>query len=81
MLFFEEIYVLLKLKFVPIDEIFVKIHKNFVFVHNFYTKILRKKKATNVEISTFSGLRAQKHNFFSNNPKRKIIKNNNIEHI
>lgn len=53
------------------DEIFVKIHKNFVFVHNFYTKILRKKSATNVEISTFSGLCAQKHNFFSNNPKSK----------
>ena len=81
MLFFEKIYVLLKLKIVLIDEIFGKIHKNFVFVHNFYTKISRKKSATNVEISTFSGLRAQKHNFFSNNPKSKIIKKNNLEYI
>lgn len=81
MLFFEGNYVLLKLKIVLIDEIFGKIHKNFVFVHNFYTKILRKKSATNVEISTFLGLRAQKHIFFSNNPKSKIIKKNNLEYI
>lgn len=73
MAFFKEIHVLRKSKIVQFDEIFGKIHKNFVFVHNFYTKILRKKSATNVEISTFSGLRAQKHNFFSNNPKSKYI--------